>query len=85
MTTVSLAEAKNQLSRLIDQAMAGEKITITRYGKPMVTLTPEPSSSPRKMSGPEMVAWLEEQRKELPRWDGHPADIIREMREDERY
>ncbi len=82
MTTVSLAEAKNQLSRLIDQALAGEKITITRYGKPMVTLTPEPANQPRKMSGPEMVAWLEEQTKDMPMQKVTGAEIIRQMRDE---
>jgi prevent-host-death family protein len=82
MATVSIAEAKDQLSRLIDQALAGEKITITRYGKPMVTLTPEPANQPRKMTGPEMVAWLREELKDMPKFKDTGADIIRQMRDE---
>jgi antitoxin (DNA-binding transcriptional repressor) of toxin-antitoxin stability system len=38
MTTdiVSVYEAKTQLSRLIDQAVAGRPFIITRHGKPVV-------------------------------------------------
>ena len=40
MGTYSLAEAKDQLSRLVDEALSGEIVTITRHGKPVVSLTP---------------------------------------------
>ncbi len=36
----SLAQAKDQLSRLVDEALSGEIVTITRHGKPVVSLTP---------------------------------------------
>lgn len=40
MTTYSVADAKNQLPRLIDRALAGEEVVITRRGKPVVELRP---------------------------------------------
>lgn len=40
MPTVTTHEAKTRLSRLIDQAMAGETVIICRNRKPMVTLAP---------------------------------------------
>jgi prevent-host-death family protein len=40
MTTYSVAEAKNNLSKLIDLALKGEKVTITRHGAPVVELRP---------------------------------------------
>ena len=40
METVNLYEAKTNLSRLVDQANAGEKIVIAKGGKPMAMLTP---------------------------------------------
>jgi prevent-host-death family protein len=40
MTTYSVAQAKNQLPTLIDKALAGEEIVITRRGKPVVELRP---------------------------------------------
>ena len=40
MTTYSVADAKNQLPKLIDKALQGEEVVITRRGKPVVELTP---------------------------------------------
>ena len=37
---VNLYEAKTQLSRLVEKALAGEEVVIARNGKPVVTLTP---------------------------------------------
>ena len=36
MTTYSVADAKNQLPKLIDRALKGEEVVITRRGKPVV-------------------------------------------------
>ncbi|WXU00248.1 MAG: hypothetical protein Ctma_0959 [Catillopecten margaritatus gill symbiont] len=35
---VSITEAKANLSNLINRVLQGEKITLTRYNKPMVDL-----------------------------------------------
>ncbi|MBD0270365.1 MAG: type II toxin-antitoxin system Phd/YefM family antitoxin [Acetobacteraceae bacterium] len=40
MSTHSVAEAKNRLSELIDRALAGEGVAITRHGRPVVELRP---------------------------------------------
>ena len=40
MTTVNMQAAKTHLSRLVEQAIAGEEIVIARAGKPLVRLTP---------------------------------------------
>ena len=43
----SVVEAKNQLSELIDRALKGEGVVITRHGKPVVELKPiEPAARP---------------------------------------
>lgn len=39
MTTYSVAEAKNNLSELIDRALKGEGVVITRHGAPVVQMT----------------------------------------------
>lgn len=39
-TEVSVHEAKTHLSRLLDEAMAGEDIVIARSGKKLVRLVP---------------------------------------------
>jgi len=38
MTTVSIAEAKNHLTRIVQQAETGESVHITRHGKPVAVL-----------------------------------------------
>ncbi len=40
MSVTNVAEAKAQLSRLIDEALAGKEVVIARHGKPMVKLVP---------------------------------------------
>jgi prevent-host-death family protein len=40
MTEYSVAEAKNRLPKLINQAMEGEEVVITRRGKPVAELRP---------------------------------------------
>jgi antitoxin (DNA-binding transcriptional repressor) of toxin-antitoxin stability system len=44
MTTHSVAEAKNSLSELIDRALKGEGVVITRHGKPVVEFKAVPAS-----------------------------------------
>ena len=38
MPTVNIHEAKTQLSRLIERAVAGESFVIAKAGKPLVTV-----------------------------------------------
>lgn len=40
MQTVNMHDAKSQLSRLVDDALAGEEIIIAKAGKPLVRLVP---------------------------------------------
>lgn len=40
MSTHSVAQARNHLSELIDRALGGEGIVITRHGRPVVELRP---------------------------------------------
>ena len=40
MSAHSVAEARNRLSQLIDRALEGEGIVITRHGRPVVALKP---------------------------------------------
>ena len=46
--TVNIYDAKTHLSRLVDQAAAGEDIVIARAGKPMVRLVPVERKAPRQ-------------------------------------
>ncbi|MFY9666031.1 MAG: type II toxin-antitoxin system prevent-host-death family antitoxin [Candidatus Cybelea sp.] len=40
MKLVNLYEAKTHLSRIVDEAVAGESIVLARAGKPLVKLVP---------------------------------------------
>jgi prevent-host-death family protein len=42
MSTHSVSEAKNRLPELIDRALKGEGVVITRHGRPVVELKPIP-------------------------------------------
>jgi prevent-host-death family protein len=47
MKTVNLHAAKTHLSRLVDDAVAGQVVVIAKAGKPMVRLVPvAPGSAP---------------------------------------
>jgi prevent-host-death family protein len=40
MARYSVAEAKNNLPKLLDKALAGEEVTITRRGQPIAQIVP---------------------------------------------
>ena len=46
--TYNLYEAKTALSKLVDQAAAGEEIVIAKNGKPMAKLVPVDAKKPGK-------------------------------------
>jgi prevent-host-death family protein len=48
MASISVYQARAELSRLIERALAGEEIVITRRGKPTVRLLPVEQALPRK-------------------------------------
>jgi prevent-host-death family protein len=81
MGTYSVAEAKNQLSRLIDEAQAGEQVTITRHGKRAVNIIPV-QPAPRPMTKEDLDR-LETQRAKLPRLSKSGAELVREMRDED--
>jgi prevent-host-death family protein len=45
---VNMHQAKSSLSRLVERALAGEEVVISRNGEPLVKLVP--TSKPRKPS-----------------------------------
>ena len=50
IATVSLYEAKTQLSRLVDRALRGDEVVITRHGRAVARLVPAtPARTPRKL------------------------------------
>jgi prevent-host-death family protein len=49
--TVGAFEAKTHLSRLLDAVECGERVVITRHGKPVAELSPPPKEKKRAKFG----------------------------------
>jgi prevent-host-death family protein len=80
MSTHSVAEAKNQLSKLIDRALKGEGVVITRRGQPVVELRPV-RSPPRPITEAD-IEWLRARRVGRKMAKTHAAALVRQMREE---
>ena len=67
MGVYSVAEAKNRLPKLIDKALEGEEVVITRRGKPLVEIKPataRPVQSPERVRA--MTEWLLKRTRSRP-------------------
>ena len=51
MKTVNVHQAKTHLSRLLEQAHAGEEIIIAKSGEPYARLAPLPDRAPKRQAG----------------------------------
>ncbi len=82
MPNVSIADARAQLSALIDQANSGETVTITRRGKPVARLMAVEATHK-----PIDVAALRALIAAHPAPDGADKDFdaVRYLRDDARY
>lgn len=83
MSRHSVAQAKNQLSELIDRALAGEGVVITRHGTPVVELKPIPPA-PRQVTEQDLD-WLavhRVRRKSAAADAGHLISAMRDEDED---
>ena len=61
-TRIGVFDAKARLSELIDRALSGETIVVTRHGKPMVRLVPETELGASTSTQTEGERWLERVR-----------------------
>ena len=80
MSTHSVAEAKNQLSKLIDRALKGEGVVITRRGEPVVELRPV-RPAPRPITEAD-IEWLRVRRvgAKMPETDA--GTLVSKMRDE---
>jgi prevent-host-death family protein len=81
MSQHSVVEAKYRLSELIDRALKGEGVVITRHGRLVVELKPIlPVAEPMS---PEAIDWLAARRvgRRMPAEDA--AALVRRMRDEE--
>jgi prevent-host-death family protein len=80
MTRHSVAEAKNRLSELIDRALQGEGVVITRHGQPVVELRPvRPPARPMTDAD---LDWIAERRvgKRVPAEDA--GTLLQRLRDE---
>ncbi|HWG04696.1 MAG TPA: type II toxin-antitoxin system Phd/YefM family antitoxin [Beijerinckiaceae bacterium] len=65
MRKIQASEAKAHLPALLDQVERGETLVITRHGKPIARIVPEPDGRKEKID--RVIAEIEEFRKTMPR------------------
>lgn len=75
MRQVTVAEAKAQLSSLLDTVAAGEAVLITRRGKPIAELVP-------RLPVRDLLPQLQALREALPVQPGSGVDAIRTLRDE---
>lgn len=80
MQAISLAEAKAHLSDLVDRVEAGASIDITRRGKAVARLTAV--ARPRKRIDASLLRGL---TASMPPQVESAADLVRSMRDDDRF
>ena len=80
MDAITLADAKAQLSALVDRVAAGDSIEITRRGKPVARLTAV--TKPRK---PIDLALLQALTAAMPPQSESAVALVRSMRDSDRY
>jgi prevent-host-death family protein len=81
MATYSIAEAKDQLSKLVREAAEGEDVAITRHGKVVAYVRAAVEQHVRRPSH-ELVAQIMARAKKRPRLEEPAADIVRRMRDE---
>jgi prevent-host-death family protein len=77
----SIVKAKDNLSKLVDEALAGEDVAITRHGK-VVAYLRSAVERPARQPSQELVARIMARAKRRPRLAEPAADIVRRMRDD---
>ena len=85
MSTYSVVEAKSQLSKLIDRALKGEGIVITRRGQPVVELKPVhniPAKPPARVTAADLE-WLRARRVGRSPAKTDAGTFVSQMRDEE--
>jgi len=78
MSDIGAYEAKTHLSELLDRVENGERITITRYGRPVAELVPAGASP--AFTAAEAIERIRETRQRRTLGDVSVGELIREGR-----
>ena len=80
MTIYSVADAKNGLPKLIDRALDGEEVVISRHGRSIVELRPHIVAIAREASG--TYDWLRRRRDERRGLNVDSVQLLNSLYED---
>ena len=83
MARYSIAEARNKLPELIDKALAGEEVTLTRDGEELVDLRPSAGRAAPRPLGEAEWRRLRARRAARPSLGEDSVTIIRATRDGE--
>ena len=83
MSTHTVAETKNKLSALINRAIKGEDVVITRHGRPVVALRPVAQARRQPKMTEADVERLRAHRARLTPARTDAVTLIRQMRDEE--
>jgi prevent-host-death family protein len=81
MASYSVAEAKNNLPTLIDKAIEGEEVVITRHGKPVAELRPRTQRDAK--SAKALTEWLLARRDARPGVDITSVELLSQIYEED--
>lgn len=85
MPNYSVAVTKDRLSSLIDKALAGEEVIITRHGKPTAMLSAVPDAQQPKPSKAEIYEMIRQLHETQPK-NGTPyMEMKRQEEAESRY
>jgi prevent-host-death family protein len=80
MSKYSVADAKNRLPELIDRAIEGEDVIITRHGHPVVELSPIPAPA-RRIAATDLD-WIAARRVGTRRPADDAGKLVSKMRDE---
>jgi prevent-host-death family protein len=84
MSTHSVAEAKSRLPELIDRALKGEDVVITRHGQPVVEIKPvagKPAPAEKRVTAADLD-WLAARRVKLRGPAEDAGTLVSRMRDE---
>lgn len=81
MASYGVAEAKNNFTHLLDRVEGGERVTITRHGKPVAEIVKAPAPAPAVDLERRRLAMekLRQMRESLPPATQTSVELLNEM------
>jgi prevent-host-death family protein len=82
MPRYSVATTKDKLSTLIDKALAGEEVIVTRHGEAIVEIRPIQQKNEAKRRG---WAWYQAKLDQLPEIANNGEPLMRQIKDEYRF